>query len=243
MTLTPDLLKDVLTRVRPERVPFTVVFSGESDRRVNGYYTPSRREITVNDRNFSTDPDIIFTALHEYAHHISMTELGVSSASAHSPVFWATFHELLAIASDLGIYNYPFKAEKFSKVTETLNGLIAESGDIAIRIGRALVDAAELCKASGVRLDDYVMRELKQNPAWSKACMGAFFSSAPAQLGPDNQKLLASIRNPYTRRRIEKGLLAGMSQAQAKMAASGKPRAEGLGQRGIKEEAKTPREE
>ena len=217
-----------MTRVRGEKAPFTVRFSGERSKRVNGYYRPSTAEITINDGNFKSDDLLTFTALHEYAHHISITELGVTSAKAHSPAFWATFHELLAIADELGIYPYPYRQGELQDATERINALVAESGRIAVELGRELLMANAECDKIGARFDDYVLRELKQSVSWSKACTSAFLTASPSELGPESQKILSSIRNPYTRARIERGMISGMSQAQAKMAASGKPRAEGL---------------
>lgn len=219
----PETVKLALLTVREPKEQFTVAFSGVSHKRVNGYYVPCSREIVINDRNFRSDNLLFFTALHEYAHHVSMSELGLRSCKAHSPVFWSTFHDLLEVAESLGLYVNPSKDDVFSGITADLKTLLVEAARVTRETGKALVSAQEFCLKNDARFDDYVLRELKQSMPWAKTCMSAHLKNVPAEVGPENLKLLSSIKNPYTRRRLTKGVQESMSPMQAKVAAIGKP--------------------
>lgn len=58
---TPGVVKQVLLTIKEPKEEFTVDFSGKSDKKVNGYYRPSTREIVINDRNFESENQLVFT--------------------------------------------------------------------------------------------------------------------------------------------------------------------------------------
>lgn len=152
-----------------------------------------------------------------------MSELGLRSCKAHSPIFWSTFHDLLSVAEDLGLYVNPLKDEEFSEITCNLLEKIAEAGRVTRETGEALVSAQSFCLEHDARFEDYVLRELKQSMPWAKTCMATYLKDLPVEVGPDNLKMLGAIKNPYTRRRVTKEVQERMSQMQAKVAAAGRP--------------------
>ena len=88
---------------------FTVVFSGKKSRKVNGLYKPDEREIILHNRNFDDDNLLMYTAIHEYAHHFHACARGGNlSPRAHTAEFWAILHGLLEKAEAKGIYNNVF---------------------------------------------------------------------------------------------------------------------------------------
>jgi hypothetical protein len=104
-----EQVKMLLERVRPAAAPFQVVLSGKKSRKVNGLYKPGGREIVLHNRNFASDNELVYTALHEYAHHLQFcTPPLPRSARTHTIRFWSLFHSLLADAERAGLYRSPF---------------------------------------------------------------------------------------------------------------------------------------
>jgi hypothetical protein len=219
--MTSDTLKCELSELRPTAVDFTVVFSGKRNKRINGYYRPATREIIIHNRNFSDDNNLIFTTLHEYAHHIMATEKGAKGPRCHTNEFWSTFHDLLGLAEVKDLYKNPAKKKEFSEATKNLQNLITDSGRIMIEIGKALREAYAICESHGARFEDYVMRTLKQSMTWAKACMAAAGMDLPAELGAENLKSLTAIKDDDKRTAETEALTGDKSPQQVKAARVG----------------------
>lgn len=219
--MNQDEVKAALIRLRPTKAEFALVFSGKKSSRVNGLYKPATREIVIHNRNFTSDNDLLFTALHEYAHHLDCTEaLGKVSARAHTIRFWATFHGLLGLAESSGLYRNPTTTDAFAETTASLRGLITESGRIMREIGKLLIEAQGLCEKQGARFDDYVMRTLKQTMPWAKAAMQAAALELDDSLGAENMKQVAVIKDDDAREAAAAALSGDQSPQQVKAAAA-----------------------
>jgi hypothetical protein len=217
--MNQDRVKEVLQLIRPAKVDFSVIFSGKKNSRINGLYMPATHEIIIHNGNFTSDNDLLFTALHEYAHHIHGTDKGgVRGARAHNNKFWAIFHELLTIAEKTEAYKNPTRQPAFASTTKNLQDLIAESGRIMREMGLALIEANKLCKQKGARFDDYVMRVLKQTMPWARACMAAALMDLPKDLGAENIKVIASIKNSDERGAVISGMRGNLSPQQIAVA-------------------------
>ncbi|MBL8967689.1 MAG: hypothetical protein JNG85_11830 [Spirochaetaceae bacterium] len=216
--MNQDQVKNALVSLRATKIDFTLIFSGKKSSRVNGLYKPATKEIVIHNRNFSSDNDLLFTALHEYAHHLNCTEYEGASPRAHTIKFWSILHGLLSCAEASGLYRNPAKEPEFDDTTEALQKLIADSGRIMREIGRLLVEAAALCEKQGARFDDYVMRVLKQTMPWARACMAAAGERIPEDLGAENIKTVAAIKNEDEREAAIDALRSDMSPQQVKVA-------------------------
>ena len=104
-----DQIKEILLSIEETEIDFTVTMSGKESKKVNGLYKPESHEIILHNLNFKSDNQLIYTAIHEYTHHL-MTErkleqtggLDVCKSRAHTNDFWAKFHELLEKAEEQG---------------------------------------------------------------------------------------------------------------------------------------------
>jgi hypothetical protein len=219
---SPDSVKLALKNVRDTKEPFTLVFSGKSSKRENGFYRPKTHEIVLHNKNFPNDNALLFTALHEYAHHIQFAERGACSVRAHTNEFWAIFHELLGQAEVKGVYKDPFNAPEFSKQEQELKSLLAQSSEVMGKIGIALVGVSSQCEKLGARFEDFVMRHLKQNPRWARVAMNAaiFIPDLPLEVGAENIKVLAGIKNNNEREAAAVALEGTLSPQQVKFARS-----------------------
>ena len=71
-----------------------MIFSGKKSRKVDGLYKPETREIILHTGNFTTDDELVYTAIHEYAHHLQFTTSAMPiSCRAHTTAFWSLFHD------------------------------------------------------------------------------------------------------------------------------------------------------
>lgn len=216
--MNQDEVKAALVSLHEPKVEFELAVWDRSNKRVNGLYKPASRSIVIYAKNFTSDNALFFTAMHEYAHHIMVTEKGATGSRSHTNAFWATLHELAGIAETKGLYQRAASAEAMVPIDKNLTDLLRQSGEILKQIGRALIEAQRACEASGVRFEDYVMRDLKQTLPWAKACMTAAGYDLPADLGAENIKMVSAIKSGDERKATIDALEGELSPHQIKAA-------------------------
>ena len=227
--MNQDQVKQKLLAIEEASIEFTVVFSGKISKKVNGLYKPDTREIIIHNKNFSggsggkeaEDNLLIYTAIHEYAHHLHASARGGSlSARAHTAQFWAILHRLLEKAEKKKIYKNVF-AE--SKDLEELTGIIKkkyleENGNLVKELGQLLLKAQGLCFAIGGRYEDYIDRILCIPRQAASLAVKMYQYNLKSETGADNMRFLAGIRNEETRLAAEAALLEGKSPDTVKTA-------------------------
>ena len=95
--MNQDQIKAMLLDIEESQLEFSVILTGKESKRVNGLYKPDTCEILLHNRNFTSDNQLIYTAIHEYAHHLLNEEklehsLGAKPGSyqrVHTNQFWA----------------------------------------------------------------------------------------------------------------------------------------------------------
>jgi hypothetical protein len=214
--MNQDQVKELLLSVEDAPLDFAVIFSGKKSKKVNGLYKVESREIILHNRNFSPTQEnlLIYTAIHEYAHHIHACSLnGMLPPRAHNHEFWAVFHALLEKAEKQGIYRNIFDGSpELAKLTaEIRTKYLAENGGLVKGLGAALLKANELCDVLGARFDDYIDRILCIPRNAAKVAMKMFQYNLNPQTGSDNMKFLAGIRDDEKRLSAERALLSGKS--------------------------------
>ena len=227
--MTQDLVKEKLLAIEDAPQEFTVVFSGKKSKKVNGLYKPDSREIIIHNRNFADDNLLMYTAVHEYAHHLhACSRGGHLSSRAHTAEFWAILHGLLEKAEKKDVYKDVFSGSKeLEKLTDTIRKkYLTENGNLVKELGQLLLKAHELCSAIGGRYEDYVDRVLRiPRQAASLAVRMHQYNLNP-ETGADNMRFLAGISNEEKRVAAENALLTGKSPDTVKIAARQKPEEE-----------------
>jgi hypothetical protein len=224
--MNQDQVKSALLAIEDAPMEFTVLFSGKQSRKVNGLYKPESREIIIHNRNFSDDNLLIYTAIHEYAHHLhACSRGGKLSSRAHTAEFWAILHGLLEKAEAKNIYKNIFAN---SPELEELTGLIREkylyeNGSLVKELGMHLLRADELCTAMGARFEDYVDRVLCIPRVAAKMAIKMYQYNLDPSVGSDNMRFLAGIRDDEDRSAAETALIKGKSPDMVRMAVRGKP--------------------
>ncbi len=217
-----EKIKDMLLDIQETRLEFSVVQSGKESKRVNGLYKPDTREIILHNKNFKTDNQLVYTAVHEYTHHLINEERIAANggreppheARCHTRSFWAKFEALLEVAEKKGYYSIQISdsPELEALTKEIREKYIAQNGHLMIEFGRALVKAQSLCEQANIRYEDYIDRilQLPRNTARSMQKVSTL-SDADADMGFDNMKIVAQTRKADDRAKVTAAIKAGKS--------------------------------
>lgn len=212
-------VKQKLLEIRNDVDDFILIFSGNKSAKVDGLYKPETYEIIIHNKNFESDSRLIYTAIHEFAHHIQFTEsAGTISSKSHTTLFWNLFHSLLFKAEELGIYNPIYNEdERFLELTGRIKkDFLSVNANIMKEFGSLLLEAVSLCMETGASFEDYLDRELaiKRNDA--TALIKAFQFDLTPEIGFDNMKTVAKIKDEDMRERAVNGFLKGMTEPMVK---------------------------
>ena len=153
-----EKIKEMLLDISPSSLEFTVTQSGKESKRVNGLYKPDTHEIILHNKNFKTENELVYTAVHEYTHHLIAEEqlaLNGSSympnAKVHTENFWVRFHSLLKIAEEKKYYSLDIEASpELKELTEKIRKEYLEvNGKLMQEFGRLLAKAHEQLALNG----------------------------------------------------------------------------------------------
>lgn len=212
-------IKEILLDIAPTELDFTVTQTGKESKRVNGFYMPDTHEIFLHNKNFKNDNQLVYTAVHEYTHHLTAEELLKTTGNAnttynakvHGQAFWAKFNGLLLIAEEKGYYKLDWESnEELKALTEKIRKeYLEQNGRLMQEFGKLLIRAHELCNEADIRYEDYIDRVLclPRNTAKDIQKVGAVQVN-PA-IGFENMKIVASVRKKDDRAEVEQEFLDG----------------------------------
>lgn len=218
--MNQDKVKDILLQIEDTSVEFTVTFSGKESKKVNGLYKPESQEIILHNKNFKTDNQLIYTAIHEYTHHL-LNEVQLNQSSGlqprktrvHTNAFWTKFHELLTIAEEKGLYSIGVEeSSKLSELTTKIqNEYLRKNGELMLEFGKLLAQAHQLCEEANIRYEDYIDRVLKLPRTVAKSISKVSAVQPDPAIGFDNMKMIAGIADEKKRNEAQDKLLSGSS--------------------------------
>ena len=223
--MNQDQLKEKLLQIESDVEEFTLLFSGKKSKKVNGLYKPETKEILIHNKNFEEDNSMIYTAIHEFAHHVHLSKSPMPfSSRAHTNEFWNIFHSLLIVAEEKGIYQNIFELNKdFIALTKDIKeNYLSKNGELMKDFGKLLIKAVNLCQINNVRFEDYVDRALTLNRTTATSIMKVFTMDVNPEIGFDNMKIVAGINDEDERRRIEDAFIEGQSVDMVKARIKGK---------------------
>lgn len=242
--MNQDQIRTILLSIEDAPMEFTLIFSGKKSKKVNGLYKPDTREIIIHNRNFDDDNLLLYTAIHEYAHHLhACSQGGTLPARSHTTEFWAILHGLLEKAEAKGVYKNVFtESPELAELTEIIRKkYLLQNGNLVKELGMLLLKAGELCDSIGARFEDYIDRVLCIPRSAAKMSMKMFEYNLDPSLGSDNMRFLAGIKNEEDRTAAEKSLLAGKSPDAVKRETMKRPRQEDSRERLEKEKLRLER--
>lgn len=194
--MNQEQVKNILLTLEDSKEFFSLIFTGKASKKVNGFYSPSEKSIYIHNKNMSTDNQLIYTAIHEYAHHIQncSSPLPISSR-CHTKDFYAIFHRLLQKAKELSIYSTGY--ENYPKLLELTNEIkehyLKENGVLMANFGKKLLEAQKLCFEYNVNFKDYLNSVLSLELTTAKKLIDISVSNIDPSLGYDNMKTVVSM--------------------------------------------------
>ncbi|MBN1411887.1 MAG: hypothetical protein JW969_13645 [Spirochaetales bacterium] len=218
--MNQDQVKTRLLSLKKDVPDFKVIFSGKNSKKVDGLYHQDSREIIIHNKNFKDDNELMYTAIHEFAHHVQFTTSAVPiSNRCHTTLFWSIFHSLLDKAEGKGIYTNIFIVNKeFQALTRTIRtDFLAKNGTLMKEFGRLLVEAKNLCDKYNASFYDYLDRVLNFPRSGAQTIMKTFTYNINPEIGYENMKTVANIRDKDRRLEIQDRFLAGKSPDTIKM--------------------------
>lgn len=220
-----DEVKEKLLGLHKTKEDFTVVFTGKKNGRVNGLYKPLTKEIAIHNRNFGNDNLLMYTAIHELAHHVCHTEYGQNGVRSHTALFWGTFHDLLDTAEKSGIYAREEDGE-LRDLAEKAKAIDREIAKLQRELGEVLLRIDGLCKEKGVRREDVYERDIRLSRKTAGNAVNAALYGIGEGYGQDVQNMAAGIKNGEER---EETLKAGRGKsiAQIKLGMANKRKKDG----------------
>ena len=218
--MNQDQVKQKLLQLHQPVQDFLVIFSGKKSKRVDGLYKPTEREIILHNKNFAGDNELLYTAIHELAHHLQFTESTFPVTSrTHTTRFWSLFHSLLKRAEEIGLYENVFDAyPEFRELTRRIKTeFIGAGGDLMKELGGLLVEARGLCEKHGARFEEYLDRVLCLPRSGAKTIIRSHELDLEPAIGFENMRTMARIGDEKKRELAQAALLDGDSPETVKM--------------------------
>jgi hypothetical protein len=214
-----DQIKKILLSLRKTDSDFSVILSGKKSKKVHGLYKPDTREIIIHNKNFKNDNEMMYTAIHEYAHHIQFTTSPTPiSVRSHTTAFYNLLHTLLFEAEAKDIYTNPFESiPEFRELTARIKEkCLAGSGTLMKELGKLLLDAHALCQKHGTSYSDYLDRVLALPRVSAGVIVKAHTLDLDPRVGFENMRTLSGIRDESSREKAQKELREGHSPDMVK---------------------------
>lgn len=212
--MNQDQVKSILLKLDTPSEEFSVVFTGKKSGKVDGLYHPDTREILIHNKNHADDNALLYTAIHEFAHHVHYTRSGhAGPMRVHNSMFWSIFHRLLNRAEELGLYHSVFKTdERFVAITKRIKEkFLSENGNLMKEFGKLLLEAHALCREMRVSFEDFIDRSIGIHRSAARQVMKVYSLDLNPEIGYDNMKALALIKDGHERGDAERAMLEGSS--------------------------------
>lgn len=217
--MTNEKIKEILLEIKSCEIDFSVTQTGKESKRVNGFYKPETHEIFIHNLNLKSDNMLIYTAIHEYTHHLTTEEKLRQNPAAdcaggskvHTQEFWAKFGDLLEIAEQKGFYSVGWdKNPELKSLTEDIKtNYLKKNGELMKEFGKKLARAFDLCKEADVRYEDYIDRVLCLPRNTAKDIRKVSAADVNPAIGFENMKIVASVKKKDDRAEVEKDFLNG----------------------------------
>ncbi|MCQ2582547.1 MAG: hypothetical protein MJ160_01445 [Treponema sp.] len=212
-----EKIKEILMELEESEIDFTVTQTGKESKRVNGFYKPDTHEIFLHNKNFNSDYQLVYTAVHEYTHHLVTCEKQKydpnygSMCKVHTQEFWAKFGDLLKRAEDKGYYKIAWESnDELKALTEDIKAnYLTKNGQLMQEFGKKLARAMELCKEADVRYEDYIDRVLCLPRSSEKEIRKVGAVDVNPSIGFDNMKVVASVKKKDDRADVEQQFVEG----------------------------------
>ena len=218
--MTNEKIKEILLSLENTDTDFTVIQTGKVSKKVNGLYTPATFEILLHDKNFNTENDLIFVAIHEYTHHLincKQKKLGIEAKNggkSHTTEFWAKFDDLLEKAIESKIY-IKKRPEELSSLIDKAKEIDCEIVNMKRNFGKLVTKIFEKAYEEKIR-DFNILRDLNITYKTYDKCW--FSNLIDGNFGQDEMELLLKTEDFKTRKNVINSLKKGKTINQVSAA-------------------------
>lgn len=217
--MTNEQIKQLLLGLEETDTDFSVTMTGKSSRQVNGLYKPDSHEILLHNKNFTNENALVYTAIHEYTHHLLCVADGKcahSRAKAHNTMFWAKMDDLLEKAVSQGVYSRQ-RSENLTGLIEEAKQIDQEIANLRRKLGKLLTEIQKTSRDEGVRFEDVLSHDIKMQKSTAEKCFGASLIEQDG-IGQDMQDALSKTagKNPLVRESAQKAVEDGKTVEQVK---------------------------
>ncbi len=218
-------IKETLKKLYNCNNDFTVTQTGKKSPKVNGLYKPATKEIFIHNRNFNTDNELIFTAIHEFTHHILTTEKNMKSSKSHTSLFWATFYNLIDKAESLGIYSRK-RSEETEKLIKEISDIQKQLIETQKNLGKVITKLYKSCIDNGERIEDVIEHDCQITRKKAKELMQ--MASKQNETSDEMTKAIESAKDEQQKKAAIKAAEEGKTLDQVKTIAKATPCDDGL---------------
>lgn len=220
INLTNLLTKELLLKLEEPEMDFIVIFSGKESRKVNGLYKPASKEIILHNKNFKNNNQLIYTAIHEYAHHLMWCKYHeTGKMPQHNNEFWSIMYNLLDLAEEKGLYKkYP--GEIAEEETQTLvseaKKINEEIAALYKKLGKTINEIRKTTEKHEMRFEDIIIRECQLDKKTANMAEKAYAYDLDNSIGQDVQNIIVSEKDNEKQVSIIEDIKSGKTIYQAK---------------------------
>jgi len=222
--MTQEQVRERLLRLYECKEEFTLEYSGKKNRRINGTYFFDSAKIVINNRNFEAgdagENQLFYTAMHELAHHIQISEHHEKGNRSHTKLFYSILNGLADKAERLGLYRYDADPE-IKKLIDEASMVSAQIAKLQRKLGDVLNKLHGVCLRKGVRYEDIVERKVRLSARTERKMQKIAALRLPDGVGFETQEIIAGAKNDEQRTAMLQAADGGRSVAQVKQAGAG----------------------
>lgn len=193
--MTNEQIKQLLLSIETCQCDFSVTMTGKSSPRVNGLYKPETHEILLHNKNFKNDNALVYTAIHEYTHHLLTADAEKSGIrttgrqKAHDTKFWARMDGLVEKAVEKGLYKRN-RSEKLRGLIEEAKQIDHEIAALRKKLGIILQKIHQVTDEEGTRFEDVLTHDIRMQKSTAEKCFNASLVDQD-DIGQDVQEVLS----------------------------------------------------
>ena len=220
ININQESVKKLLLKLQPSDTDFTVIFSGKKSGKVNGLYKQELNEIVIHNKNFQNDNQLIYTAIHEYSHHIMWCKYHKTGKTPkHNNEFWSIMYNLIDLAEEKGLYKkYPdeFIKKEIQNLVSEAKKINEEIASLYKKLGEKIKEIRKATDKYEIRIEDILIRECQLNKKTAEMAEKAYVYNIEASLGQDLQQAVISERDNEKQKVMIEDIKNGKTIYQAK---------------------------
>jgi len=220
ININQESVKELLLKLQPSDTDFTVIFSGKKSGKVNGLYKQDINEIVIHNKNFKNDNELIYTAIHEYSHHLMWCKYHkIGKIPKHNNEFWGIMYNLIDLAEEKNLYKkYPDESVK-KEIQNLVSSAKKINEEIASRykkLGEIISEIRKETNKHEIRIEDILIRECQLSKKTAEMAEKAYGHNIDSSLGQDLQQAVISEKDNEKQSSIIEDIKKGKTIYQAK---------------------------